>query len=32
LVDNLEEERCDPYKGTIRRLEAAGVNPKKFFE
>jgi uncharacterized Fe-S cluster-containing radical SAM superfamily protein len=31
LVDILEEERCDPYKGTIRRLEAAGVNPKTFF-
>ena len=31
LVDNLEEERCDPYKGTIRRLETAGVDPKTFF-
>ena len=31
LVDNFEEERCDPEKGTIRRLEAVGVNPKTFF-
>lgn len=31
LVENLEEERCDPYKGTLRRLKAAGVNLKGFF-
>lgn len=32
LVENLEEERCDPYRRTIRRLEAAGVDSKTFFE
>ncbi len=31
LVENLEEERCDPYKGTVRRLEAAGVDVTSFF-
>ncbi|MFX0078545.1 MAG: radical SAM protein [Candidatus Hermodarchaeota archaeon] len=31
LVKNLEEERCDPYKGTIRRLESAGINLTSFF-
>ncbi len=31
LVENLEEERCDPYKGTIRRLEAAGVDVTSLF-
>ncbi len=32
LVEQLEEERCDPYKTTIRRLESAGVNVKRFFQ
>jgi uncharacterized Fe-S cluster-containing radical SAM superfamily protein len=31
LVENLEEERCDLYKGTMSRLEAAGVDSKTFF-
>lgn len=28
---NLEEERCDPFKATVRRLDAAGVNVNSFF-
>ncbi|MFX0168908.1 MAG: radical SAM protein [Candidatus Hodarchaeota archaeon] len=31
LVRNLEEERCDPYKATIRRLNAAGIKAARFF-
>ncbi len=31
LVEELEEERCDPYKNTIRRLEAADIDVKTFF-
>lgn len=31
LAENLEEERCDPYKATIRRLDAAGIDVKTFF-
>ncbi len=31
LVENLEEERCDPYKSTLRRLDAAGIDVKTFF-
>ncbi|MFW9985930.1 MAG: hypothetical protein ACFFDJ_05170, partial [Candidatus Odinarchaeota archaeon] len=31
LAGNLEEERCDPYKATIRRLKAAGIDVKTFF-
>lgn len=31
LVDDLEEERCDPYKATRRRLAAAGVDVDAFF-
>ncbi len=31
LAENLEEEQCDPYKATIRRLDAAGVDVKTFF-
>jgi len=30
-VDNLEEEQCDPYKSTICRLGAAGVDVNSFF-
>jgi uncharacterized Fe-S cluster-containing radical SAM superfamily protein len=31
LVAELEEEVCDPYRATKRRLAAAGVDPKRFF-
>ena len=32
LARNLEEERCDPYKTTIRRLNAAGIDSTVFFQ
>ncbi|MFW9830445.1 MAG: radical SAM protein [Candidatus Thorarchaeota archaeon] len=31
LAENLEEEQCDPYKATIKRLNAAGVDTRTFF-
>jgi hypothetical protein len=31
LVAELEEEVCDPYRATKRRLAAAGIDVKQFF-
>ena len=32
LARDLEEERCDPYKATLRRLNAAGIDSTVFFQ
>ncbi|MEM0240493.1 MAG: radical SAM protein [Candidatus Nezhaarchaeales archaeon] len=32
LAANLEEEVCDPYEGTIVRMQFYGIDPLKFFE